>query len=253
VTADRAGAPVPALVPGTCQVWWAGLDDVGPEHCALLGDDDRARRSRLLLIDDRQRFTAAWAVARVVLGAATGVLPRHVEVDRTCPGCGAQHGKPWLPMAPDLHLSLAHSGSCVAVAVARGSPVGVDVEAVVQLAPTDLALLAGETLAAEERADLDRAPEQHRARAFTTYWTRKEAVLKATGEGLATPLDELVVSPPSCPPRVLRRPSPAPAGRVSMHTLHPPHGHVATLAVLGDPLRVVEAAAGPLLRCAVPR
>ena len=249
-----AGAAVPALAPGTCQVWWAAPDDLRPEHDGLLADADLARRDRLRLAADRQRLTAAWAVARLVLGAATGVAPDRLEVDRTCPGCGAQHGKPWLPTAPELHLSVAHSGGCVAVAVAHRSPVGVDVEAVVELAgAAELDLLAGGTLAAEERAELARYPAEHRASAFTTYWTRKEAVLKATGDGLSTPLETLVVSPPSCPPRVLRWPPTAvPVAGLSMHALHPPAGSVAMLAVLGDaPTRVVEADAGPLLRCAV--
>jgi 4'-phosphopantetheinyl transferase len=234
-------------------VWWAGLDDVGPELDALLGDDDLARRSRLRLAGDRQRLTAAWAVARLVLGTVTGVPPHQLVVDRTCPGCGAPHGKPWLPTAPDLQLSVAHSGDCVAVAVAAGSPVGVDVEAVVEQTGAELDRLAHGTLAAEELAELDRCAAGRRGHAFTTYWTRKEAVLKATGDGLSVPLETLVVSPPSCPPRVLRWPAGAvPVGGLSMHTLHPPAGSVATLAVLGHvPPRVVEADAGPLLRCAV--
>ena len=248
-----AGAAVPALAPGTCQVWWAAPDDVGPQHDALLSGADLARRDRLRLAADRQRLTAAWAVARLLLGAATGVAPDRLEIDRTCPGCGAAHGKPWLPAAPDLHLSVAHSGGCVAVAVAAGSPVGVDVEAVVELAGAELDLLAGGALAAEERAELARCPAGQRAAAFTTYWTRKEAVLKATGEGLATPLETLVVSPPSCRPRVLSwPPGAAPVAGLAMHDLHPPPGSVATLAVLDDaPTRVVESDAGPLLRCAV--
>jgi 4'-phosphopantetheinyl transferase len=241
------GSRVPAA--GTCRVWWAGPADVRPEHDALLADDDLVRRARLHLPADRQRLTAAWAVARLVLGAAAGVPPDRLEVDRTCPGCGAQHGKPRLPTAPDLHFSLAHSGSAVAVAVARGTPVGVDVESVVTLAGADLDVLADGTLAAEERAALDRCPD--RAGAFTTWWARKEAVLKATGDGLAVPLEELVVSPPCCAPRVLRWPAAVPAAALSMHGLHPPAGHVATLAVLGaGQSRVVEAFAGPLLRTA---
>jgi 4'-phosphopantetheinyl transferase len=250
MTAGRslAGAPVPALLPGTCQVWWASPDDVGTQHDALLGADDLVRRARLRLPADRQRLTAAWAVARVVLGAATGVPPGQLPVDRSCPRCGDPHGKPRLPATPDLHLSVAHSGRCVAVAVSRGAPVGVDVEAVVQLAPEELDLLAGGTLAAEERAQLARLPRADRASAFTTWWTRKEAAVKATGQGLDLPLEELVVSAPSCPPRVLRWPERSvPAGPLSMSTLHPRAGHVATLAVLGAPVQVVEVDAGALL------
>jgi 4'-phosphopantetheinyl transferase len=244
-----AGHRVPVPAAGTCRVWWAGPQDVRPEHDALLAGDDLARRARLHLPADRLRLTAAWAVARLVLGAAADVPPDLLEVDRTCPECGAQHGKPRLPAAPDLHFSLAHSGGCVVVAVAAGTPVGVDVESVGALAEAELDALADSTLAGEERAALDSCP--HRARAFTTWWTRKESVLKATGDGLAVPLDELVLSPPCAPPRVLRWPAASRARALSMHVLHPPAAHVATLTVLGaGPCRVVEADAAPLLRSA---
>jgi 4'-phosphopantetheinyl transferase len=232
-------------------MWWAALDDVRPEHDALLGDADLERRSRLLLDADRKRLTGAWAVARAVLGAAAGIPPDRLRVDRTCPACGAQHGKPWLPTAPDLHVSVAHSGSCIAVAVAQGSAIGVDVEAIVQFEQAELDLLVGDTLAAEERAEVAGQAGEDRARAFTTYWTRKEAVLKATGDGLTTPLQELVVSPPSSPPRVVRWDGrTSRIGRLSLHALHPPPGFIATLAVLDRaPTRVVEADAAPLLQC----
>jgi 4'-phosphopantetheinyl transferase len=250
LTGDRATTTVPTLFPGACQVWWVGLDDVRPEHDALLGSVDLERRSRLTLPADRQRLTAAWVVARVVLGSATGTPPDRLRVDRSCARCGRQHGKPWLPAAPALHISVAHSGSCVVVAVARGTPIGVDVEAVVELEPAELDLLVGATLAGEERGALAGSAGEDRAHGFTTYWTRKEAVLKATGEGLASPLEELVVSPPSAPPRVLRwRGHEALVGRLSLHPLHPPPGSIASLAVLGGPsTEVLEADAGPLLR-----
>jgi 4'-phosphopantetheinyl transferase len=241
---------LPPILPGVCQVWWARPDDAGPRHDAVLADADLQRRSRLTRAADRQRLTAAWAVARIVLGAATGIRPDRLRVDRTCPGCGAQHGKPWLPAALDLHLSIAHSGSAVAVAFARGTPVGVDVEEFVQLDPADRDALAGATLAGQERLALAAEAEEDRARGFTTYWTRKEAVLKATGDGLASPLEDLVVSPPAAPPRVLRWTGHEPwVDRVSLHALGAPEGTVATLAVLGGrSTGVVEVDAGPLLR-----
>jgi 4'-phosphopantetheinyl transferase len=249
VTCDRAATAVPPLRRGVCQVWWAGLDDVRPEHDSLLADVDLQRRSRLALPADRQRLTAAWAVARVVLGAATGTPPDRLCVDRSCLRCGAQHGKPWLPAAPDVHLSVAHSGDCIAVAVARGTPIGVDVEAVVQLGSA-LDILLGATLAVEERAALAGRAEEERDRGFTTYWARKEAVLKATGDGLASPMEELVVSPPSEAPRVLHWAGhEALVGRLSLHAVTPPPGWCGALAVLGGPsTHVVECDAGALLQ-----
>jgi 4'-phosphopantetheinyl transferase len=137
----------------------------------------------------------------------------------------------------------------VAVAVLRDHPVGVDVEEVGRCDAAELDQLAAATLAAEERAELARQPVEGRALAFTTYWTRKEAVLKATGEGVTAQLDRLVVSPPSAPPLVLRRDGATARVSLSVHPLHPPHGYVAALAAAGEgPADVVEHDAAPILR-----
>jgi 4'-phosphopantetheinyl transferase len=240
----RAG-PVPALVPGVCHVWWARPEDVVPELDALLAPVDLQRRGRLRLEADRRRLTAAAAVVRTVVGAHAGLAPDAVEIDRTCRSCGLQHGKPWVPALPDVHVSVSHSAGVVGVAVGRDGPVGLDVEVVGGYAAGELDSLAACVLASEERAALALVPQPSRALAFTTYWTRKEAVVKATGEGI-TCVDHVVVTPPSSPPRLLRWP-----GHdlpLSLHELHPPDGAVATLAVLAEtPVRVVERPAAPLL------
>lgn len=246
---------VPALVPRVCQVWWARLADVGQDADALLAPVDLERRARLVHAADRQRLTAAWALTRTVLGAAVRASPTVLRIDRTCPECGGRHGKPRLLDDRNVQFSVSHSGDWVAVAVQRGAPVGVDVEEIGPFAAGELDLLADHVLAAEERAELRRWPPSARPAAFTTYWTRKEAVLKATGEGLGEAV-VTVVSPPSSPPRLLRRGGPA--GRavlpIGLHALLAPPGYVATLAVAGpEPSSVVERDASAVLRNAVIR
>ncbi|MGY1621450.1 4'-phosphopantetheinyl transferase family protein [Geodermatophilus sp. SYSU D00965] len=233
------------LRPGAVQVWWAATSTLRPEHDVLLAPADLERRARLARAEDRQRSTAAAAVVRAVLGTALAVHPAELGIDRTCPECGAAHGKPRLRDAPEVHLSVSHSGSCVVVAVQAGSPVGVDVEEVGRFDPRELDELAEAVLAAEERDQLARRPAAARAQAFTTYWTRKEAVLKATGQGLGATLDELVVSAPSEPPRVLRW---AGAGAVWLRDLPAPPGFAGALAGLGSPpAEVAHRDAGLLL------
>ena len=244
--AGSSGDRVPPLLPGVCQVWWARLDDVRPEHDGLLAPADLERRSRFTQPADRQRCTVATAVVRVVLGAHTGVLPASLEIDRTCPRCGGQDGKPRLPAAPDLHFSVSHSGRWVTVAVLQDRPVGVDVEQVGRVDAAELAWVADWILAPEERAELAWLPAAHRADAFTTYWTRKEAVVKATGAGIGIPLHRLVVSPPSSPARVLRWDGVTEC--LTLHELRPPRGFAGALAVVGDgPVRLHEWDAGPIL------
>jgi 4'-phosphopantetheinyl transferase len=233
---SRAAGP---LAPGVCRVWWARADDVGARHDALLSPDDLARRARLRREADRRLLTAAWALARIVLGAALGLPPAEVGIDRTCPRCGEPHGRPEVAGAPGPHFSIAHSGDCVAVAVCPGAAVGVDVEALGRFGPAELADVAALVLGPGELAGS--------ARELSTTWTRKEALLKATGDGLAVPLDRVLLSAPDAPPRVLRWDG----GPVRLHDLHPPAGHVGALAVLGPtPQRVVEDDGAPLLAAA---
>jgi 4'-phosphopantetheinyl transferase len=233
---------------GVCHVWWARLDDIGPQHDALLNAAELERRSRLRRAADRRRLTAAAALARVVIGALLDVAPADVLIDRRCPYCGAQHGRPSLPASPDLDLSVSHSGDCVTIAISADGRLGVDVEEIAGFPADQMSQLADYVLAPQERADLKLHPADERAAAFTTYWTRKEAVVKATGEGLAAALDAVVVSPPRQPPELLSR-SAAARPPMWLRALHPPPGFVATLAVHGkQPPKVVERDAGSALR-----
>jgi 4'-phosphopantetheinyl transferase len=247
-TVPAAGVVIPPLADGGCQLWWARTTDVRPEHDALLDQADLRRRSRLRTTEDRQRATAGTALARVVLGAHAGRPGERLRIDRACPRCGAPHGKPRLPEVPDLHFSVSHSGGWIAVAVRRGAPVGVDVEQVGPWTAAELHDLALVTLAPEERAVLSRTPAAARAAAFATYWTRKEAVLKATGTGLLAPLPELVVSPPAAPPRVLRWDGSGAAAPPILRAVQAPAGYAAAVALAATPADVVAADAGPLLR-----
>lgn len=111
--------------------------------------------------------------------------------DRTCRLCGhPSHGKPRLVGSSDLDLSLAHAGSFVAVAVGRGRTVGVDVETADRLR-FDLRSARGVFSAAESAA---LAGADDWPRLTLALWTRKEAVVKAIGWGLAYPLPEVTVA-----------------------------------------------------------
>lgn len=204
-------------------------------HPGLLDPTERERRAWFRRDQDRDRFTVAAALLRLAVGRRLGVAAAEIEVDRTCPSCGQPHGAPRLP-GRELFASISHSADRVAVAVAS-APVGVDVEQLVEL---DIRPLVDTVLHANERVGIDHAD------GFLTVWTRKEAVLKAIGDGLRRPMTEVTVSAPDQPAALLGI-----AGRpdviAQLQDLRPGHGYVGALALLGPGTVVRELDATQLL------
>jgi 4'-phosphopantetheinyl transferase len=110
----------------------------------------------------------------------------------------------------------------VAVAVSNAGAVGVDVQQVQDDSVHELSSLV---LAESE------AGHVALARDFFTYWTRKEALVKATGDGVAVPLSEVVVTPPGTPPGLLGYPGQG-GLTAQLRDLSPAPGYVGALAVL---------------------
>lgn len=181
----------------TVTVWWAAPADPGAraDLVALLDAHERERLVALRRPEDRARYLAAHALARLVLAERLDADPAELVLDRTC-RCGEPHGKPRLAgRGDDPGFSLTHSGALVGVAVGTG-PVGVDVEAHRPLSGLD-----GLVRHALSPAEL--AAGTPDGTGFLVTWTRKEALLKATGEGLSSPMDAITLSPPHSPARVL--------------------------------------------------
>ncbi|WP_225993511.1 4'-phosphopantetheinyl transferase family protein [Actinomadura rudentiformis] len=217
-----------------------------PAHIELLDPVERERRERYLRDADRNRFTLGVAITRLAVGRARGLAPEHVPVDRACDDCGKPHGRPVIEGGP--HVSVSHSGDRVAVAISPYGPLGVDVEETGRATES----IAGHLLAPAEKADAETgtgaagmSPE-----ALVAYWTRKEAALKATGDGLRVALTHLHMSPPADPPRLVAwEGRPDLPGRMAMRTLDPGPGYAACLALIDHPADVplAERPAGEVL------
>jgi 4'-phosphopantetheinyl transferase len=157
----------------------------------------------------------------------TGTAPANVVVERTCAGCGQPHGRPLLP-GTQLHASVTHSGDVVGVALTRTGPLGLDVE---QVRPIDVHGVS--------RIALRDGEEVRDPAGFFTYWTRKEAVIKALGGGLAAPLAQIQVTGPDDPPGLLSAGSLQP--QAHLVELRPKDSYRAALAVLTKhPIQVEE-------------
>lgn len=161
-----------------------------------LTPDERLRRDRYVHDDDRHAFVVTRALVRAVLSQHGPSAPdawRFVTNAHGCPSVvDTQAG------APRLEFNVSHTGGLVALAVARGHRLGVDVEDARRVVREDI---AGRFFAPAEVADLRRLPVADQPRVFFDYWTLKEAYIKARGMGLAIPLGDFafVLRPPAPP------------------------------------------------------
>jgi 4'-phosphopantetheinyl transferase len=216
------------------QVWTLSLELPEAEWqplAALLSEDERARAVRFVFERHRRRFTAARAALRHILGARLGVAPAEVRF------AYGPHGKPELAAgcgAGRLRFNLAHSHELALVALCEGRELGVDVEHVRPLA--DAMRIAERFFSTREREALAGLPPEAQREAFFRCWTRKEAYLKALGDGLARPLDGFDVSLARGEPAALLgvAADPAEAARWGLAHLEPAPGYVGALAVEGS-------------------
>ncbi len=214
-------------------VWGAALDLPAVRLASLnelLSPDERRRAGGFRFDVDRRRFIAARGLLRVILGHYLGMPPRQVTLTY------GEQGKPQLApsAAPaDLSFNLAHSAGLAVYALRWGRPVGVDLEEVRSL--PDLAELVAGTLSPREQAQLSGLPLEQQTEAFFKCWTRKEAYLKATGQGLAGDLSQVEVSlAPGEPARLISVNNDVlAAAQWTLHdlSLHP--SYVACVAVPG--------------------
>ncbi|MFJ9843026.1 4'-phosphopantetheinyl transferase family protein [Kitasatospora sp. NPDC101155] len=142
------------------------------EH--LLTDIERARAERFRHESGRTDYTAGHVLVRLCAARLLGVPAVEVVLAQECPDCGlADHGKPYLPDHPGVHVSLSHTSGVVA-AGAGYQPVGVDVELAARSG--SLRAVARRVLAPAELALVEAAPEPNRA--FLRQWVRKESLIK---------------------------------------------------------------------------
>jgi 4'-phosphopantetheinyl transferase len=192
----------------------------------LLSASERERAARFVFEVHRRRFVAARAGLRRVLGFCLDRDPAGLVFDYT------DRGRPGLRLAshPDLDFNLAHSGDLALLAFSSRR-VGVDVERLRDM-PNALAI-ARRFFSPREVAALTRLAEDARRDGFFNAWTRKEALMKAAGTGLAALEGTEVSLAPDEIPAVLHAPGGAEAWQ--LFHLEPAPGFVGALAVQAAP------------------
>jgi 4'-phosphopantetheinyl transferase len=208
-----------SLSSGEVHVWRAELErpvELQGTFLGLLDHDERERASRFHFEKHRRRFVLARGFLRVLLGRYLEVPPEQVRF------AYGQYGKPSLAGeygANPLRFNTSHSEELAVYAFVQDHEIGVDVEYIKEdFAAEDI---ARHFFSAYEVETLAALPETERAAAFFRCWTRKEAYIKAIGNGLSHPLDEFDVTlAPDTPAALLRdRSDPKAPARWSMFNL----------------------------------
>jgi len=213
--------------PGEVHVWCARQDcpatDAG-DVPRVLSADEQSRAARFRSGELRRRFVGSRMVLRTILGRCLGIAPDRVVFETDA------RGKPRLRHGSGLCFNLSHSADLMLLAVSGGVDLGVDLE---RIRPMNDALGIAQRfftpreavwLAEQERDDLDRT--------FFQLWTRKEAVLKATGRGISHGLDAMEMLTGEGVWRETVRVDGEPAASWwRLHELDPARGFVGALAV----------------------
>jgi 4'-phosphopantetheinyl transferase len=223
----------PVLEAGDVHLWRVSLDQHASVYCELerfLSADERERAGRFHFERDRRRFSTGRGILRAIIGGYLRIRPERVEFSY------GLRGKPALAMPVEqgtLRFNISHSRNLALFAFTRDQDVGVDLEYVHTVPDGDQ--IAERFFSGAERIALQSLPPDQRQEAFFNCWTRKEAYIKAIGDGLSQPLERFDVTlAPGDPACLLRVDGDeAQAQRWSMLALTPDQGYKAALVLKG--------------------
>lgn len=230
---------------GLIHVWVSNLDGQGslfhedPGYLeSLLSDAESQRAQRYHFAKDRQRFITRRALLRIILSSYLDVHPGQVQL------VSNPFGKPAVDIsslpftnanASRLQFNLSHSAGLVLFAFALDHDIGVDLELVSH--DFEFLPIAQQFFSKLEQQVLWSLPIEQRSQAFYCCWTRKEAYIKAQGQGLSLPLDQFDVTlTPGEPARLLdaRHAAARPASDWTILHLDPAPGFIGALAIQGQ-------------------
>jgi 4'-phosphopantetheinyl transferase len=215
-----------SLPENVVHIWRAELTSPSPE---VLAQDERDKAAGFHFDKDRNRYIAARAILRQLIGRYENLAPAAVQFTYNT------YGKPALE-GSSLRFNASHSADLALFAFARQRGIGVDLE---HIRP-DFASreIASQFFCPDEIAALRALPAESQTAAFFACWTRKEAFIKAHGSGLSLPLHKFAVSVTG-PAQLLRTDfNPAAAQHWTLHDLSVGTGFTAALALEGIPARI---------------
>jgi 4'-phosphopantetheinyl transferase len=207
------------FMPSFLDIWFYQYDPGSSDNAAnweILDSQERSRVEHFTREEDRRRFTAQHAAMRRLLANYLEIEPAAI-----CFSYGAT-GKPLLAelQSGELEFNLSHSGELAAIAVTNSGPVGVDLEWLREV--QHRRTLSEKVYSPTELAEFESGIS---SREFLELWTTKEAVLKFTGEGIASDLTQRTVGRACRTPRQLSG-----AANCWVTSIAGPEGYVGAIA-----------------------
>ena len=213
---------------GAVHGWRCDLDtpdEVVADARRVLSADELKRADRFYRVEHRNRFAVARGTLRALLGRYLDVVARSVEFEY------GDKGKPSLVGGfPKLEFNVSHSGGKALYAFTFLAPIGVDIEAA--RPGLEAEKIARRFFSEAESRELMSLPEDAREAGFYNCWTRKEAYIKAQGDGFSLSLKRFEVTlKPGDAPRFLRIDGEEDLSRWTLATLDPGEGYTGAIAL----------------------
>jgi 4'-phosphopantetheinyl transferase len=177
-----------SLPPGEVQLWRINLSDFRTrisEFQQVLSKNEHSRAARFVRVADQEKYIIGRAILRQLLSKYLKTSLAAIEIESN------EFGKPFVPKIlnqKDIRFNLSHSGNLCVVGFRQQGEIGVDIEKIRDNLATDD--LARRYFSPCEVTEFARLPDAERRLGFFLCWTRKEAYVKALGDGLQRPLDE---------------------------------------------------------------
>lgn len=181
----------PLLQNQEVHIWCADLnihDDLLQQMLNTLSHDEKERAARFVREADRLHFISARSILRDILSRYCGCNSKDIQFEYNA------KGKPFLSKDQShlkIHFNLSHSNDIALYAVSKMENIGIDIEYTKKdIHPLDI---AERFFSKDEILLLSQLPTADQLNGFYKIWTRKEAYVKAIGEGISHPLDQFSV------------------------------------------------------------
>ena len=179
--------PLSGLDKGKIDIWFSRVDWLASEIKkieVLLSQEEKGRAQRFQFLQDRNRYIVRHGVLQLLLAGYQSCKPGQIDIRATV------NGKPYLEgqqKRGGIHFNVSSSDTFTAIAFSRNGSIGIDIEKIRDI--PDILEIVERHFTSDEKHQIFSCPENLRKALFYKFWTRKEAVLKAQGEGLLKQLD----------------------------------------------------------------